>query len=113
SRTPYGSRPTRDAARSRSSTAASSRRPAFPARAPPAGGRARAPARRTRARPCRLRLSALPKRERRLVLDVLDANTLGPPEEDRVGVRRINDVVDLDTEVVCRSDVLVRRVDEN
>ncbi len=37
----------------------------------------------------------------------------GPAEEDRVRVRRVDDVVDLDAELVRRLDVLLGRVDED
>ncbi len=105
----------RRAARRRSSRGASSRPAASPSRAPADGDRARARARRTRARPCRhlRRSKELGERERRLVLDVLDTHPLGPPEEHRVRVRGVDDVVDLDAEVVRGGDVLVRGVDEH
>src|SRR5438552_9914373 len=51
--------------------------------------------------------------ERRLVLDVLDANALRPAEEHRVGIGRVDDVVDLDAEVVRGRERLVGRVDEH
>ncbi len=53
------------------------------------------------------------KRERRLVLDVLDADVLGAAQEDGVRVRRVDDVVDLDADVLRGGDRLVRRVDEH
>ena len=58
-------------------------------------------------------ITSLGQREAGLVLDVLDPDALGTPEEDRVGVRRVDDVVDLDTELLGVGDVLVGRVDEN
>src|SRR5207237_5808416 len=47
------------------------------------------------------------------VLDVLDPHTLRAPEEDRVGVRRVNDVVDLDAELFSLGNVLLCRVHEH
>src|SRR2546423_4593113 len=51
--------------------------------------------------------------ERRLVLDVLDPHALRTPHEDREGVRGVDDVVDLDTEVPCGGEVLVGRLHEH
>ncbi len=56
---------------------------------------------------------ALAKGERRLVLDVLDAHALRAADEDGERVRRVDDVVDLDAEVLRGGDGLVRRVDED
>jgi len=47
------------------------------------------------------------------VLHVLDADALRPPDEHGVGVRGVDDVVDLHAEVVRLGDVLVRGVDED
>jgi alpha-beta hydrolase superfamily lysophospholipase len=46
------------------------------------------------------------------VLAVLDAHVLGLLKENRIRVRRVDDVVDLDAEVVRGRDVLVRGLDE-
>jgi hypothetical protein len=54
----------------------------------------------------------LGQREARFVLDVLDPHPLGTPEEDRVRVRRVDDVVDLDPELFGLGDVLFGRVDK-
>ena len=45
------------------------------------------------------------------MLDVLDLDALRAPDEDRVGVRRVHDVGDLEPELAGLGDVLVRRVD--
>src|SRR5436190_1968542 len=58
-------------------------------------------------------ITKLCEREGRLVLDVLDPDALWPPEEDRVRVRRVDDALDLDAELLGLRDVLVRRVDED
>jgi hypothetical protein len=47
------------------------------------------------------------------VLDVLDPDVLGAAQEHRVRVRRVDDVVDLDAEVVRGRDVLVGGLDED
>ena len=57
--------------------------------------------------------TALRQREGGLVLDVLDANLFGPAEEDRVRVRRVDDVVDLHAELLRLDDVLVRGLHEH
>src|SRR6266516_5087552 len=54
----------------------------------------------------------LGQREACFVLDVLDPHTLGAPEKDRVRVRRVDDVVDLDAELLSLRDMLLGRVDE-
>src|SRR3954451_23038852 len=58
-------------------------------------------------------ITTLGQRERRFVLDVLDPNALRPPDEDRVGVRRVDDVVDLNAELLGLRDVLLGGVDQN
>ena len=55
--------------------------------------------------------TSLGQRERRLVLDVLDLDALGPPDEHRVRVRRVHDVRDLEPELARLGDVVVGRVD--
>jgi hypothetical protein len=47
------------------------------------------------------------------VLDVLDLDPLRAPDEDGVGVRRVDDVVDLDPELAGLGDVLLGRLDQN
>ena len=47
------------------------------------------------------------------MLYVLDPHTLGAPEKDRVRVRRVDDVVDVDAELLGLGDVLLGRVDEH
>jgi len=47
------------------------------------------------------------------VLDVFDPHTLRAPEKDRVCVRRVDDVVDLDAELLGLGDVILGRVDEH
>ena len=47
------------------------------------------------------------------MLDVLDLDALGPPDEHGVRVRRVDEVGDLDAELTRLLDVLVRRVDEH
>src|SRR5690348_2132952 len=49
--------------------------------------------------------------ERRLVLDVLDAHALRTPDEDRVRVGGVDDVVDLEPELARLLDVLLGRLD--
>src|SRR5436190_3284087 len=56
-------------------------------------------------------ISTLREGERRLVLDVLGLDALGPPDEDRVGVRRVDDVSDIEAELLRLGDVLVDRLD--
>src|SRR3954453_12932282 len=58
-------------------------------------------------------INELGQRERRLVLDVLNAPPLRAPEEHRIRVRGIDDIVDLDAELVRSSDVLVRGINED
>ena len=53
------------------------------------------------------------ERERRLVLDVLDAHALRAPEERGEGVRSIDDRLDLDAEILRVGDHLVGGVDEH
>ena len=50
--------------------------------------------------PCDDEASRLDEREARLVLDVLDLHAVRAPEEDRVGIRGVDDVGDLDPELV-------------
>jgi hypothetical protein len=47
------------------------------------------------------------------VLDVLDPDALGPPHEDRVRIRRVDDALDLDAELLGLRNVLVSGVDED
>ena len=47
------------------------------------------------------------------VLYVLDPHTLRAPEKDRERVRRVDDVVDIDAELLGLGDVLLGRVDEH
>src|SRR5438270_7928481 len=54
----------------------------------------------------------LGQREFRLVLDVLDADALRPPDEDGPRVRGVDHVVE-DAHVLCLGDVLVDRVDQH
>src|SRR5436189_4919640 len=65
------------------------------------------------AMPAPATITSLGQREAGLVLDVLDPYALGAPEEDRVGVGRVDEVVDLATALLGVGDVLVGRVDEN
>src|SRR3954454_20427818 len=58
-------------------------------------------------------ITTLGQRERRFVLDVLDPNALRPPDEDRVRVGRVDDVVDLYPELLGLGDVLLGGVDED
>src|SRR5437762_2197994 len=53
--------------------------------------------------------AVLCERELGLVLDVLDLDVLRAPDEDRVGVRSVHDVGDLEPELPCPGDVLVGR----
>src|SRR5919204_2318449 len=53
------------------------------------------------------------EREALLVLDVLDLHPLGTPEEDRVRVRRVDDVGDLEPELLRFGDVFVGRADQH
>src|SRR6186997_1726508 len=55
--------------------------------------------------------SSLDEREGRLVLDVLELDAVRAPDEDCVGVRRIDDVGDLQTAILRFPDVMVGRLD--
>ena len=47
------------------------------------------------------------------MLHVLDLYALGAPDEERVGVRGIDNVGDLETEIVRLANVLLRGIDED
>src|SRR5947207_15445635 len=61
------------------------------------------------AMPAPATITSLGQREAGLLLDVLDPDAPGTPEEARVGVGRVDDVVDLDTDLLGLGAVPVGR----